>query len=128
MLGAGCISQERLTAVTSSPWLHHLQSTEGFQMESKEHSVHQGHRFLLSKGYVVFLGFGVLPWLQPMDGTRARMWRIVHTIDGSGFEVTNITDWPELSQRNTHNCRRVWEMQLLWAGLRPYPQVHTWKS
>lgn len=117
MLGAGCISQERLTAVTSSPWLHHSQSTEGFQMESEEHPVHQGRRFLLSEGYVVFLGFGVLHWLQPTDGARARMWRIVHTTDGSGFELTNTTDWPELSQRNTHNYRGVWEMQLLWAEL-----------
>lgn len=117
MLGAGYISQERLTAVTSSPWLHHSQSTEGFQMETEEHPVHQGHRFLLSEGYVVFLDFGVLHWLQPMDGGRARMWRIVHTIDGSGFEVINITNWPELSQRNTHNYRRVWERQLLWAKL-----------
>ena len=38
-------------------------------------------------------------------------------IDGSGFEVMNITDWPELSQRNTDNYRRVWERQLLWAKL-----------
>ena len=73
---------------------------------------------------VVFLGLGVLHWLQPMDGARARVWRIVHMIDGPGFEVTHITDWPELSQTDTHNCKRVWEMQVLCAELCPCPQVH----